>query len=70
MGSLQDKDILRWNVLYNDAVDYWYYIKSVRDEGIMMELWWNDADREHQNYREKNLLHCYFDTKFTRSVLG
>jgi len=67
MGSLQDKDIFRLNVLLNDSVDYWCYIKSVRDEGIMKELWWNDADRGHQNYQEKNLLHSYVDVNFTRS---
>jgi len=39
----------------------------VRDEGIMKELWWNDADRGHQNYQEKNLLHSYVDVNFTRS---
>jgi len=42
----------------------------VRDEGIMTELWWNDADRENQNYQEKKLLHWYFDAAFTRRGLG
>jgi hypothetical protein len=67
MGSLQDKDIFRLNMLLNDSVHYWCYIKSMRDEGIMAELWWNDADRKHRNYQENNLLHSYFDVKFTRS---
>jgi hypothetical protein len=43
-------------MLFNDAVNYWYYITSVLYELHMrLEHWWNDTDRGKQKYSEKSL---------------
>jgi hypothetical protein len=45
LGASSDKKcILFLCGLFNDAVDYEYYMASVMDELISIEHWWNKTD--------------------------